>query len=152
MFMCDNTRFLKAALQEMCIFAKTNEEAIAGALRTNQIKEDHVRNRHGFVWSLLHDVSTLIRSRVSRFSVSALRDFFAGVNGPDLLSRYTANHFDPLTMSRKYPHIDDLKRAAAALQHRRLCITQTGLLCLAPDEVKFGNTTGLQLPSNTATI
>ena len=49
-FMCGNTRFSRAALQEMCIFAQTDEEAIASTLRTNQIKEDHVRDRHGFVW------------------------------------------------------------------------------------------------------
>jgi hypothetical protein len=78
----------------------------------------------------------------------ALRDFFAGVNGPDPLSKYTANCFDPATMSGNPPHIDNLKCATAALQHRRLCITQTGLLCLAPDEVKFGDTVAVLLGCN----
>jgi hypothetical protein len=79
----------------------------------------------------------------------ALRDFFAGINGPDPPSKYTANCFDPATMSANPSHIDDLKRAAVALQHRRLCITQTGLLCLAPDEVKFGDTVAILLAVST---
>jgi hypothetical protein len=63
MFMCGNKRFSRAALQGICMFAQTNEEAITSALRTNQMKEDRVRNRHDFVWSLSNDVSTLIRLR-----------------------------------------------------------------------------------------
>ena len=96
-----------------------------------------------------------IRSRRTTFEVGtassrgvALTDFFAGVNGPDPLPKYTANRFDPVTMSGNSPHIDNLTCAAAALQHRRLCISQAGILCLAPDEVKFGDTVAILLGCN----
>ncbi|KAG9201401.1 hypothetical protein G6514_005773 [Epicoccum nigrum] len=82
----------------------------------------------------------------------ALRDLFAGVNDPDPLANFTADgnvkHQRLTSRHRTSPHIDNLKRASIALQHRRLCTTQTGFLCLAPDEVKIGDSIAILLGCN----
>lgn len=45
-------------------------------------------------------------------------------------------------------HASNLRRATIAIQHRRLCTTDTGFLGLAPDEVEVGDTVAILLGCN----
>lgn len=46
------------------------------------------------------------------------------------------------------PYAYNLRRAVIALQHRRLCTTETGFVCLAPNEVEIGDTVAIILGCN----
>ncbi|KAF2995588.1 hypothetical protein E8E13_004671 [Curvularia kusanoi] len=68
-----------------------------------------------------------------------LRAFFTGDNA-----------FDPLRDNLEVcsAQSKNLKRAAKALQCRRLCTTETGYLCLAPDDVQIGDVVAVILGCN----
>lgn len=91
------------------------------------------------------------------------KDFFTATDVDDVGLNASDKKFDwGLLLSKKAhsseydnradkyisPHASNLRRTVIALQHRRLCTTQTGFLGLAPNEIKIGDTVAIILGCN----